>query len=60
MTSRQLESRQFTTSMTHAPDGQYVVLRYKTQFANKKPAIETVVPMLDKDKKWRVSGYQFE
>ena len=34
-----------------------MILQYKTSFANKKSATETVTPMLDKDKKWRVSGY---
>ena len=55
--SRQLESKQFATSLPGSPDGQYFVLQYKTSFANRKSAIETVTPMLDKDKKWRVSGY---
>ena len=26
-------------------------------FENKKAGLETIKPMLDKDKKWRVSGY---
>jgi hypothetical protein len=56
--SRKLESMLYATSLPGAPDGQYVVLQYKTSFANKKRAIETVVPMLDNDRKWRVSGYQ--
>jgi hypothetical protein len=55
--SRQLESKKFTTSLPNAPTGQYVVLQYKVSFANKKTAIETITPMLGKDKKWRVSGY---
>jgi hypothetical protein len=29
----------------------------ETSFANKKSAIETVTPMLDKNGKWRVSGH---
>jgi hypothetical protein len=39
------------------PDGQYVVIRYDSSFANKKSAIETVTPMLDQGGQWRVSGY---
>jgi hypothetical protein len=39
------------------PDGQYVVIQFITSFTNKKPAIETVTPMLDSDGIWRVSGY---
>ncbi len=55
--SRELQSQQYMLRMPTAPDGQYVRLEYKTSFANKAVAIETVTPMLDKDKKWRVSGY---
>ena len=55
--SRQLESKLYTTSLPDAPAGQYVVLQYKTSFEHRNSATETVTPMLDKDKKWRVSGY---
>jgi hypothetical protein len=34
-----------------------VVIQYETIFEKKQSAIETVTPMLDKDGKWRVSGY---
>ena len=57
MVSRQLISQQYTTSMPGAPDGQYVILQYQTTFENKKSAIETITPALDKDGKCRVSGY---
>jgi hypothetical protein len=55
--SRKVKSKKFTTSLPGAPDGQYVVIQYDTSFENKRSAIETVTPMLDKDGKWRVSGY---
>jgi Protein of unknown function (DUF4019) len=55
--SRKLRSAQYTTTLPGAPDGEYVVIRYDTSFANKKSAIETVTPILDKDGQWRVSGY---
>ena len=55
--SREIASKQYTTKMPGVPDGQYVVLQFKTSFEKKSTAIETVTPMLDKDKKWRVSGY---
>jgi hypothetical protein len=54
---RKLKSKQFMTSLPGAPDGKYVVIQYDTSFENKKAAVETVTPMLDKDGKWRVSGY---
>ncbi len=52
-----MKSKQYATSLPGAPDGQYVVIQYKTAFENKKAGVETITPMLDKDKKWRVSGY---
>jgi Protein of unknown function (DUF4019) len=55
--SRKLKSAQFTKTLPGAPDGQYVVIQYDTSFEHKQSAIETVVPMLDKDGQWRVSGY---
>jgi len=55
--SRKLKDAQYTTNLPGAPDGQYVVIQFDTSFQNKKSAIETVTPMLDKDGKWRVSGY---
>ena len=55
--TRKLQSEEYTTSLPGAPDGEYVVVRYETSFANKKSAVETVTPMLEKDGKWRVSGY---
>lgn len=55
--ARKLKSKIYTKTLPGAPDGEYVVIMYDTQFENKKPAVETVTPMLDKDGKWRVSGY---
>lgn len=55
--SRSVRSRQYTTSLPAAPDGEYVVIQYDASFGNKKSAVETVTPMRDKDGKWRVSGY---
>ena len=55
--SRELKSKSYRTSVPGAPDGEYVVIQFKASFENKKSAIETITPMLDKDGKWRVSGY---
>jgi hypothetical protein len=55
--SRNFKLAKYTTSVPGAPDGQYVVIQYDTSFANKKAAVETITPMLDKDGQWRVSGY---
>jgi hypothetical protein len=55
--SRKLQSKSYMTSLPGAPDGEYVVIQYATSFEHKKTALETVTPMMDKDGKWRVSGY---
>jgi len=54
---RKLKSAEYKTTLPGAPDGQYVVIQYDSSFANKKSAVETVTPMMDKDGQWRVSGY---
>jgi hypothetical protein len=55
--SRHLQSTSFTHTLPGAPDGNYVVIKYTTQFENKESAIETVTPLQEKDGTWRVSGY---
>jgi len=55
--TREIISKQYMTSLPGAPDGEYVIIQYSTSFENKKSAVETVTPMLDKDNIWRVSGY---
>ena len=57
MRSRQLKSATYKTSLPGAPDGEYVIIQYDSSFEHKREAVETVTPMLDKDGKWRVSGY---
>jgi len=54
---RKLKSAKYTKTLPGAPDGEYVVIQYETSFEHKKSAVETITPMLDKDGKWRVSGY---
>jgi hypothetical protein len=55
--SRELQSATFEHTLPGAPDGEYVVVRFATSFANKATAIETVTPMKDNDGTWRVAGY---
>jgi hypothetical protein len=57
-----LESRTMATAtpastLPGAPDGSYVVIEFRTSFANKANAVETVTPMREDDGSWRVSGY---
>jgi len=55
--SRKVRMKTYKTSLPGAPDGEYVVIEFETSFQNKKSAVETVTPMLEKDGRWRVSGY---
>jgi hypothetical protein len=54
---RKMKSAKFTTTLPGAPDGNYVVITYRTGFAAKKRAVETVTPLLDADGAWHVAGY---
>jgi hypothetical protein len=55
--SRKLRSASYTKTLPGAPDGEYVLIQFDTSFEHKQTAVETITPMLDKDGKWRVSGY---
>jgi hypothetical protein len=55
--ARTLHAAHPATELPGAPDGQYVVFEFQTQFERKRAAVETVSPMRDKDGQWRVSGY---
>jgi hypothetical protein len=55
--SRHLKSAKFTRSLPGAPDGEYVVIQYESQFENMPAALETVTPLREKDGSWKVSGY---
>ncbi|CAK0778801.1 exported hypothetical protein [Gammaproteobacteria bacterium] len=57
MKVRKVKSATFARTLPGAPDGEYVVIQFESQFENKSAAIETVTPMHDKDGVWRVSGY---
>lgn len=57
MISRKPMSAKYTKTLPGAPDGEYVVIQYESSFEHKQSAVETITPMLDKDGKWRVSGY---
>ena len=55
--TRKLKSATYTKTLPGAPDGEYVVIQFDTSFEHKQAAVETITPTLDKDGKWRVSGY---
>ena len=57
MKNRVLDSAQYTTSLPGSPDGEYVVLQFKTGFENKEYAVETLISKKEKDDQWKVAGY---
>jgi len=57
LVSRELDSATETTTLPGAPDGKYVVMQFRTSFANKASAVETVTTSLEADARWRVVGY---
>jgi hypothetical protein len=57
LAARELASTQTATSLPGAPDGNYVVIQYRSSFTNKRSATETVIMVLDKDGQYRLAGY---
>ena len=54
--SRENISAKFTTTVPSAPDGEYVIMQFKTSFEHKKEAIETV-SVVKENGIWKVVGY---
>jgi hypothetical protein len=50
-------SRASLSALPGAPRGEYVVLRYESDFEHRAGAVETITPMRDADGVWRVAGY---
>lgn len=57
LVSRAVESKQYATTFPGRPDGEYVMIQYKTVFEKKKAAGEMVVVSLEEDGTWRAAGY---
>ena len=55
--SRSLLSSNAVTELPGMPDGKYVVFEYEARFANKKSAVETIIPMVE-DGQWKVMTYR--
>jgi len=55
--TRSLKIAEYTTALPGAPNGEYVVIQFQTEFENKKPALEIITPMHEKDGSWKVTGY---
>ena len=60
MVSRSLKGIVYTRILPGAPDGQYVVLQYQTDFTNTKGLTENVATVLEPDGTWKVTGYHIK
>lgn len=54
---RKLESAEYAKQLPGVPDGEYVVITFRSSFVNRPAAIETITPTRDVDGHWRVAGY---
>lgn len=54
---RTLKSASYEKNLPGAPEGEYVVIVYSSEFAAKTEAIEMVTPARAADGSWKVSGY---
>ena len=55
--SRSVSSTETATTLPGAPDGEYVIVRFKTRFAGKQEAEELVTLLKETDGGWQVTGY---
>tara|TARA_B100000614_G_C14208989_1_gene353093 strand:- start:101 stop:520 length:420 start_codon:yes stop_codon:yes gene_type:complete len=55
--SRNIISTENKTEIQGAPDGDYYIIVYKSEFENKKNAIETITIKKSEDGSWKVAGY---
>ncbi len=54
---RTLYSSRFLESLPGAPDGEYLLLEFDTEFENKKTARETVTFLNNDQCQWVAAGY---
>ena len=54
---RTLLTAAYRTELPGVPPGQYVVMQYEADVTGGRKVVETVTPMIERDGRWRVSGY---
>jgi hypothetical protein len=54
---RKIVESAYKTSLAGQPPGEYVTVVFESKFANRPIVIEAVTTVLEKDGKWRVTGY---
>jgi Protein of unknown function (DUF4019) len=62
--SRTVFENKYVKDLPNSPTGEYVVIKFRTVFENmpagEKEKVEIIVPMLQKDGTWKVSGYSIK
>ena len=57
---RELDSTRYVTRLPGDPDGEQVVVRFKTSFEKTQSAVEEVTMVLEENGKWRVFAYDIK
>jgi hypothetical protein len=55
--SRRIRSRRLVGPLSHGPRGPCVVIRFESEFEGRAHVVETLVPAIGRDGRWRVAGY---
>lgn len=50
----------WTSELEGAPKGEYMILSYKSNFANRRDVVETVTLIYQEDGKWGILGYSIQ
>ncbi|QNA87230.1 DUF4019 domain-containing protein [Massilia sp. Dwa41.01b] len=58
--SRKTVAAAYTRDAPGSPPGEFVIIRYTTDFATRAGVVETVVPMRQPDGSWKVATYRVQ
>jgi hypothetical protein len=55
--SRRMRSRKLVASLGRGPRGRCAVIKFESDFEGRTKVVETLVPAIGTDGRWRVAGY---
>lgn len=58
--SRYAATREYMTSLPGFPDGEYVVIKFRSSFEKKKNTVEIVTAVREPGGKWKGAGYKIK
>jgi hypothetical protein len=56
--SRRIRSRRLVPWLCRGPRGPYAVIEFESEFEGRSSVVETLVPTIGNDGRWRVAGYR--